>query len=155
MNCPSCSAALADGAGECASCGIIIAKWREREERRRAAAEAPAQSPDAPALLDPGAPLQLPDAQKVQRGIQIGAAAVSILVWALFLIWRLHLHAQANRPRRATDADIGSTVDYVDPATGEHRKLKVERAVPPAVIPGAETKKKDEPIDKTWIEPAR
>src|SRR5688572_24484450 len=30
MNCPACGATAADGAIECSSCGVVMAKWRPR-----------------------------------------------------------------------------------------------------------------------------
>src|SRR5207244_5508612 len=45
MNCPSCSAPLADGAAECRSCGVILAKWRRPPERRKPAGAPPPRTP--------------------------------------------------------------------------------------------------------------
>jgi hypothetical protein len=36
MDCPNCRAAATEGALECAGCGVVFAKWRERVERERA-----------------------------------------------------------------------------------------------------------------------
>lgn len=35
MNCPNCGTAAGDGATECASCGLLFAKWRERQEKEK------------------------------------------------------------------------------------------------------------------------
>ena len=41
MKCPNCGAQAQEGAAECPQCGLVFAKWRERQEKEtREAAEA-------------------------------------------------------------------------------------------------------------------
>lgn len=56
MKCPNCAAQAEDGAVECLSCGLLFAKWRERQEKeKREAAEAlkALESPPEPPKINP------------------------------------------------------------------------------------------------------
>jgi hypothetical protein len=54
LNCPSCSRPLAEGATECASCGIVLAKWKPQQQRPRThAGTTPVASSPAPAKSSP------------------------------------------------------------------------------------------------------
>ena len=45
MNCPACGATSVDGAIECASCGVVMAKWRPRAAPPRSARSSPSPRP--------------------------------------------------------------------------------------------------------------
>jgi len=56
MKCPNCGSPSADGGAECAKCGLVFAKWRERQEKeKREAAEAlkALESPPQPPKTNP------------------------------------------------------------------------------------------------------
>jgi len=51
MTCPNCGASGADGAAECASCGVVFAKWKPRPERAAPAAAQEASWPSRAAAF--------------------------------------------------------------------------------------------------------
>ena len=74
MKCPNCGAPSGDGAIECPRCGLVLAKWRERQEKeKREAAEA------LKALESP------PEPPKINPWIGRLAAGVIVLWWMLGL----------------------------------------------------------------------
>lgn len=48
MHCPSCNAALPDGAPECRSCGIVLAKWKSRQAAPQRTSPGTLPKPPAP-----------------------------------------------------------------------------------------------------------
>ncbi|HXT01476.1 MAG TPA: zinc ribbon domain-containing protein [Elusimicrobiota bacterium] len=81
MKCPSCGAPSADGAAECPQCGLVFAKWRERQEREKREAAEALKSLDAPPAPKP----------PVNPWIGRIAAAVIVVWWMLGLaIYYLH-----------------------------------------------------------------
>ena len=114
MKCPSCGAAAPDGAAECPACGLIFAKWRERDEKEKREALAALEGRlTAPKL----APANL----WVGRGI----AGAVVLAWLLALSYYIVRH---ERPKKAPiGEDTGTFVQVRDPRTGEMRRLPVRR----------------------------
>jgi uncharacterized membrane protein YvbJ len=75
MKCPNCGAPCGADAVECPKCGLVFAKWRERQEKeKREAAEALKALESPPQAKPPVSPL-------------IGrlAAGVIVLLWMLGL----------------------------------------------------------------------
>jgi hypothetical protein len=87
MRCPSCQASLRESDVECPSCGVIVAKWRERRRIPTHAGGTPAGQPArTPAFLLVG----------------LGIAGAAILVTAF---WYFSIRSQdappVVKPRRA------------------------------------------------------
>jgi hypothetical protein len=53
VNCPSCKAESADGALECAKCGVVFAKLKAIKEREKAEAAAGLEAEASPPPPDP------------------------------------------------------------------------------------------------------
>ncbi|MFI5362016.1 MAG: hypothetical protein ACHQ49_08615 [Elusimicrobiota bacterium] len=113
MKCPSCSAPCADDAVECPSCGLVFAKWRERQEKARlAAAEALA------ALSVPRA--AAPPNQALWRG----AAVAVVVAWIAGMALYVRFHA-ANRLPAPSRHEEEQFVMVRDPATGDMRRMPI------------------------------
>lgn len=122
MKCPSCGAACADDARECPACGLLFAKWKEKVERERLAAEALLAAGESRAPAPPA------------RRTALLFAGAAVLFWIVMLAWWYARHPA--RPRALSPAErIGQTVELRDPATGDLRRVRIERAGPPP--PGA------------------
>jgi hypothetical protein len=124
MKCPSCGAASdGDAAPECPACGLIFAKWRERQEKEKREALEAVQSLEI-------APKALPKNPWVGRGIAIAV----VLVWIAGLSFLV-----SRRSRRARPAPIGQdTGDFVevrDPQTGDVHRMPIRRLRGPAGAP--------------------
>ena len=76
MKCPICAAPCGDDAGECPACGLIFAKWRERQEKEK-----------REALESSLAPVRSP---WIGRGI----AAAMVASWLLALCFYMIRHAR-------------------------------------------------------------
>ena len=124
MKCPSCAAESGDGA-ECPVCGLIFAKWRERQEReKREALEALEGLPVArKAAPDP----------RARRAV----AGAAVLLWMLSLYF--YAIRRAHRGRAPLGEATGIFVDVRDPRTGEMRRLPVRRLGVPAGPPTVPT----------------
>lgn len=116
MKCPSCSAAANDEAAECPSCGLIFAKWRDRQAKeKKVAVEALETLETAPA-----GPLVAMD----QKKLRIAAGAVvGLWIGALALYYAFHMpkgHAPKGEP-------TGEYAEMRDPKTGEMRRMPIRR----------------------------
>lgn len=116
MKCPNCGVACAEDASECAACGLLFSKWRERQERvKREAAAALAQleiKPRPP--IDP----------RLARSLAIGVA----LLWCALFIWYFHLETVRARNRALEQEESGNTVQFRDPVTGDIKTLTIRQA---------------------------
>lgn len=94
MDCPKCGASQDDGRDECASCGVVFARWRAAQER---------------AQLRVGAPPQT--APESERGIPAWAAIVAlIVVVGLGVMWTVRRReARASHdPSKELDAKVNA-----------------------------------------------
>ena len=124
MKCPNCDAQSGDDAVECASCGLVFAKWRARREKEKHEA--------AEALAALAAPASAPP---VDPRVARGAAVVVVAAWTLGLGFYFGRHPAKRRP--ALGAETGEFVEIRDPKTGDMRRLPIRRmpgvpAPPPA-----------------------
>jgi len=112
MKCPSCGAAYDDGAApECPACGLIFAKWRERQEKEKLEALAALQTFET-------APQPAPNPWR--RRVIAGAV---VAAWLLILSYFV-----TRRPRAArapVGQDTGAFVEMRDPKTGDMRRMPV------------------------------
>jgi hypothetical protein len=82
VKCPNCAAEAGDDAAECPACGLVFAKWRERQEKeKREAAE-------ALRLLDEGP--KPPPTLWVRRAAAFGA----VLIWLSWFVYYVYRHTQ-------------------------------------------------------------
>lgn len=88
MKCPNCGAPSGDGAVECPRCGLVFAKWRERQEKEKR------ETADAlKALESPSPP------PKVSPLIGRLIAGVIVLWWMLGLaVYYVHRLRQVSGP---------------------------------------------------------
>ena len=124
MKCPNCSAQSGDDALECASCGVVFANWRARQEREKTAAAAALAALEAPAAEPP-----------LNPWIVRGAASAFVAFWMLGLGMYFLRHPAKRRP--APGADTGSYVELRDPKTGELRRMPILRMAGAPAPPGA------------------
>ena len=126
MKCPSCGASAGDDAAECPACGLIFAKWREREAKeKREALEALEGLKPAPA-----APVPNPWTAR-------GAAGAVVLVWIAG--FALYVYRHAHKKRAPLGVDTGTFVEMRDPKTGDMRRMPIRRLGVPAGPPTVPT----------------
>lgn len=121
MKCPSCASQVPDGPAECPACGVVFAKLKSIEERRRK------EAADALAALEKG-----PEPAPVPPWLGKAIAAVLVLMWlagmgGYWVYYLMHrsaapapVPAQAPEfgpPGAASPSDDGEMVR--DPRTGE------------------------------------
>ena len=111
MKCPNCAAEAEDGAAECPSCSVLIAKFLEKRERERLTAETALAAAKAP-----------PRAPEPWRGRTVAAILAGAWVLALGLYYRHRIAAIKNAFIPAED---DGTVMVRDPRTGDMRPLKI------------------------------
>jgi hypothetical protein len=123
MKCPSCKAAVPEGAVECPSCGVIFAKFEERRRRERAEAErALAEMNLAPP------PTVHPYLGRVIAGVVLTAwaAVMGYLVFEEMLLQRARKAAAAAAPAPIPVIMSAPIVSRIQPA-------------PPVAVPVAST----------------
>lgn len=92
MKCPACAAENPDGALECAACGVIFAKLKEKKEaERRAAEELLAKAEQSP---PPGNPW-------VPRLLAIGVVCVWLSAMAVYYLLTMKGAVQRAETERA------------------------------------------------------
>jgi hypothetical protein len=125
MKCPSGSARASDDAAECPACGLIFAKWRERQEKEKlAAAEALAAMDVPPKPVD-------------SARARIIAGSV-VLAW--LLVFGLYVFRHTRRRREPLGTPTGNFVEMRDPQSGETKRMPIRRlGVPagPSTVPAA------------------
>jgi hypothetical protein len=115
MKCPICAAPCGDDAAECPACGLIFAKWRERQEKeKREALEAQKELEASPKRVVPANPW-------IGRCI----AAAMVAAWLLFLCF--YMIKRARKGSEQIGVDTGVSVEVRDPKTGETRRLPIRR----------------------------
>jgi hypothetical protein len=119
MKCPSCACAAADDAVECPGCGLIFAKWKERERERKEQEKRAAS--DALAALEVPAASSAPPNPWVGRGIAAGAVALWLGAFGVYLIRHTHKHV------KDLGADTGAFVERRDPKTGDMKRMPIMR----------------------------
>lgn len=148
MKCPGCAKECADAAPECHACGLIFAKYKERQEREKLAAKA------ALALLESSpAP-----ATAALNPWWVRAVAVGVVV--LWILGMMLYARHTSRVRRLKPVQVGDVVPVRDPETGEMRMMKVQpagqpsRAKPAAAANTEPATPQDGRIIKesTWVE---
>ncbi len=123
MKCPSCSAKVPEGEPGCPSCGIVFAKWKERQAK---AAEKSAEE-KAKALAALEAPAAAGEPFDPWRGRGIAAAVV--LAWMIgFGLYFRHHYGTAQAPK---GNPTGEFAQMRDPQTGELVMLPVRRLEAP------------------------
>lgn len=129
MKCPNCSAEGPEGGAECASCGVIFAKFKKRQERVVLEAK-------AGEALVAAAPEEKPAAFNPWKGRAIAGAIV--LLWlAGFAVYYRRAVSEALA-RRRLDVKDRPSVMVRDPDTGEMRQIPVT-TTPPTGRRAAET----------------
>jgi hypothetical protein len=113
MKCPSCACAADDDAAECPGCGLIFAKWRERQAKEKAAALA------ALAALEAPAPALLLANPWIVRGVAAAVVGVWISVLGVYVF-----HHTRKRGASIGD-DTGTSVKFRDPRTGAMREMPI------------------------------
>jgi len=83
MSCPNCSESIDDTSTECVNCGLILAKWRERNAATSESAVAPSSGPAQGGL--PEAPQQF--SARIKTTKYKPKSDISELKWPLYLIW--------------------------------------------------------------------
>jgi len=132
MNCPKCGAVAATGAEDCAACGIIFSRWRERPLR---------PSPSS-------TPLPAPEHQRIPVPFIVVGAILFVL---LGIIWTTHRHSasaqrnldatldeinnkgEAERERLRNEAWKASTAAAHDRAVAAKVAASQARALPPTI----------------------
>jgi hypothetical protein len=114
MKCPNCGAQAADGASECPQCGLVFAKWKVLEERKK--------RDEAAALTE----LETAGTREFNPWIGRAIAGALVAVWMLG-IGLYYRHHRARVHRRPLGELTGGTVEVRDPATGELRQLPIRR----------------------------
>ena len=134
MNCPNCGAAAADGAADCAACGLVFAKWKALEERKLTA--------EVRALAE----TDLPPSHEVSPwlGRAIAAGLVAFWMIALGLYFRRHL---ARVHRKPLGPLTGDTAEVRDPETGELKLIPIRRGPGVKPAPPAPAAVPAEPAD--------
>jgi hypothetical protein len=125
MKCPSCGAQAGDGAAECPSCGLIFAKWLERQEKEKREAVEALKRLEAPPA---GAPPRNP---WIGRGI----AGAVVAVWLAGLVLFAVHHRRRAKPQ--IGEDTGAFVLMRDSKTGDMRRLPIRRLGVPSGPPTA------------------
>lgn len=111
MKCPNCSADAADGAVECASCGVLFAKWKEKSDRERDKIQREAE-------LKPAQELPVLD-----RRFALGVAATVVAIWALGLLGYFLSHpVRVKRDARNIHGGVPESMSDVAPAVKEYRE---------------------------------
>ena len=112
MKCPSCAAPCGEEAAECPACGLIFAKWRDRQEKERlAAVEALEGAAKPKAAANPW----------VGRSV----AGVVVLAWMLGLCF--YAARRARVKRAPLGVETGTFVEVRDPKTGAMRRMPIRR----------------------------
>lgn len=126
MKCPHCAVESADAAAECAGCGLVFAKWRERAERDKARRES---QPPPVSLAGAEAPVFRGFASPwTGRVLALGLVAAWLVGLSLYL-----------RIRYAGGAPPGEepAVLVRDPRTGDLKRLVLRAPPRPAPRPAA------------------
>lgn len=133
MNCPKCGAVADDGAEECAGCGIVFSRWRDRPLR--------------PSLTN--TPLPAPE-QRVPASLIIAGVIVFVVIG---IVWTAHRRAarasqkddltaqldeinnkgQAERDRIRNEATKGYQAAEHDRAVAAEAAAKAARQLPPTI----------------------
>ncbi|MBI4425561.1 MAG: hypothetical protein HY554_17650, partial [Elusimicrobia bacterium] len=79
MPCPNCGAAAAEGAEECASCGVVFEKWRRREALEKLRVSEPVAGGFPPPAQAPRAVSPAALAGALGLLAAAGAAALALL----------------------------------------------------------------------------
>jgi hypothetical protein len=92
MKCPACAHEGPDGAAECASCGVIFAKFKEKKEAERRAAEELLAKAEQPAP---------PPNPWVPRLLAIGLVCLWLSVMAVYYLLTMNRTVQRVEAERA------------------------------------------------------
>ncbi len=139
MNCPKCGVVAAAGAEECAACGVVFSRWRERPLR-------PSLS-NTPLPSAPPAPVEQ---QRIPAPLIIAGVIVFVVVG---LLWTAHRRAarasepgdvtamlddinnkgQAERDRRRNEAAKGLRAEEHERAQAAAAAAKAASQLPPTI----------------------
>jgi len=143
VNCPKCGVATAAGAEECAACGIVFSRWRERPLR-------PSLS-DTPLPAVPPPPVEQ---QRVPMPLIIAGAIVFIVIGVIWTAHRRSVRAsgkddmtamlddintkgQVERDRIRNEVETGYRAAEHDQAVAAAAAAKAARQLPPTITEAA------------------